>query len=294
MKLFKVLPLIACLGFVGCGESSTESTTESNKVEQTSTNKVEQVQANQAKEGSAANQEYVSPLPDDAPVYKVATTGKQLPFTFKNESGLLQGIDIDIIRAIGELEGFKVEFYQEPWNGLFATVKQGERDLAVSSISYTDERAGKYTLSKPYMFVPSAIVYKKSKFNIKGLNDLEGLKVGALEGSIQIEEVKSNVKDITVIPAKSMYLTYTQLLRDETDAVISDMQELQYRSTEYPDYEFEFVSYGSEDDPSSHFVMMINPNDAELKEKVNDGIDKLKAQGKFDEIQAKWLKKKKK
>ncbi len=288
MKLFKVLPLIACLGFVGCGES----TTESNKAEQTSTNKVEQVQTEQAKKESDTNQEYVSPLPDDAPVYKVATTGTQPPFTFKNEAGLLQGIDIDSIRAIGELEGFKVEFYQEPWKKLFTTVEQGKRDLAISSISYSDERAKKYTLSKPYLFVPPAIVYKKSKFNIKGLSDLEGLNFGALDGSIQIEDVKSSVKDITIVPSKTMYLAYTNLVRDETDVVAGDMQELQYRAIEYPDYEFTVVPYRTEEEPSAHFVIMMNKDNVELAKKVNDGIDKLKAQGKFDDIEAKWLKKK--
>ncbi len=285
MKLFKLLPLITCLSFIGCGESATES----NKVEQASTAKVEQVQSNQAERKPTANQEYVSPLPDDAPIYKVATMGTYAPFTFKDESGLVQGIDIDIIRAIGESEGFKVEFYPDSWQKLFPSVVEGKRDLVISAVSYSNERAGKYSLSKPYLFVPPAIAYKKSKFKIKKLADLERLRLGSLKDTVQTKDVKAKVQNVTIIPAKTSYLAYTQLIRDESDAIIGDMQELQYRNVQYPDHELTVVPYRTKEDPSSHFVIMANKGNTELMKKINAGIDKLKAQGKIAEIEAKWL-----
>ncbi len=280
MKLLKILPLIACLGFVGCSKTSSE---------EVSTEKAESP-AKATMTETVKQKEYVSPLPDSAPTYKVATSGMQPPFTFRGDAGLLQGIDIDSMRRIGEEAGFKVEFYQEPWKEIFTSIEDGERNLAMSSISYSDVRAQKYNLSHSYLFVPPAIVYRKSdKIHPTKLSDLNGLRVGALDGSIQIEDVKAGASNVTIIPAQTLYLAYTQLVRNESDVILGDMQELQYRGIEFADYNFAVAPYRTEAEPSAHFVVLMNKKDTELLEKVNAAIDKLKEQGEFKKIEKKWL-----
>ncbi len=280
MNLLKVLPLIACLGFVGCGDAPSKEASEAKAESTVKTAKVETVK----------QQEYVSPLPDTAPTYKVATSGKQPPFNFRGDKGLLQGIDIDVMRKIGEEAGFKVEFYEEPWKKVFTSIEEGERNLAISSISYSDTRAKKYNLSHSYLFVPPAMIYRKAD-NIQPtkLSDLSGLKIGALDGSIQVEDAKAGAKNITIVPAKTLYLAYTQLMRGESDVILGDMQELQYRTKEFPDYKFEVTPYRTEAEPSAHFVVLMNKKDTELLAKVNTAIDKLKKQGEFKKIENKWL-----
>ncbi len=117
MKILKILPLIACLGFVGCGKNTSENVNAEN-AETSSKAKTTEI---------AKQQEYVSPLPDTAPTYKVATSGMQPPFTFRGQTGLLQGIDIDAMRKIGEEAGFKVQFYQEPWKNIFTSIEEDKR-----------------------------------------------------------------------------------------------------------------------------------------------------------------------
>ncbi len=287
MKLLKILPLIAFLGVVGCGEKTTENV--GTKTEKAETS----VQSKTAKTTETVkHEEYVSPLPDTAPTYKVATSGVQPPFTFKGDAGLLQGIDIDAMRKIGEEAGFKVEFYQEPWKNIFTSVETGERQLAMSSISYSDTRAKKYNLSHSYLFVPPAMIYRESDGKeLAKLSDLSGLRVGALDGSIQVEDVKAGATNVTIVPAKTLYLAYTQLMRNESDVILGDMQELQYRTKEFPDYKFKVSPYRTEDEPSAHFVVLMNKKDTELQSKVNTAIDKLKEEGEFKKIEAKWLEK---
>ena len=38
----------------------------------------------------------------------------------------MQGTDVDSIRAIGEEQGFKVEFYKETWQDMFDSVETGK------------------------------------------------------------------------------------------------------------------------------------------------------------------------
>ncbi len=285
MKLLKILPLIACLGLISCGKSSSEAVDSEKSETETS------AKTTQTLETTVAQKEYVSPLPDTAPTYKVATSGMQPPFTFRGDTGLLQGIDIDAMRKIGEEAGFKVQFYQEPYKKIFTSIEEGNRRLAMSSISYSNKRAKKYNLSHSYLFVPPAIVYRKSdKKQPTRLSDLNGLRIGALDGSIQIEDAKAGAKNITIVPAKTLYLAYTQLIRNESDVILGDMQELQYRGKEFSDYGFKISPYRTEAEPSAHFVVLMNKKDKKLLTKVNKAIDKLKKQGEFKKIEAKWLK----
>src|SRR5690606_41744233 len=121
-QLYRVLPIMLSVGLFGCGNSTTQESSDAN--------------------GATDNKDnFVSQLPDTAPVIKVATTGTMPPFSFQDDYGNMQGIDIDSIRAIGEEQGFKVEFYKETWQNMFDSVASGGRDLAISGISYKDDRA---------------------------------------------------------------------------------------------------------------------------------------------------------
>lgn len=62
-------------------------------------------------------------------VIKVATTGKTLPMTFKDESGLFMGLDVELISRIAELEGLKPEFMHKH-NGLIYS-KELKRNASI-------------------------------------------------------------------------------------------------------------------------------------------------------------------
>ncbi|MFB2587298.1 substrate-binding periplasmic protein [Acinetobacter sp. c1-l78] len=230
---------------------------------------------------------FVSKLPANAPVYKVATTGKQPPFTYLDEYGNLMGMDIDIIRAIGEEQGFKVEFEVLPWPMVFPSVVDGKNDLAVSGISYNDERNEKYSLSKQYLFVPSAIMVKDS--NIKSLADLAGKRFTCMTAAKQCNDISKAVPTATVNDEATTYLSFAALAQGRTDAIGEDMQLLQYFAKKHPDQKVHIIPYETEKDLPAQQIIMAAKGRTELINKVNEGIDKLTASGKIKEIEKKWL-----
>lgn len=273
MKIsFRISLFVALvIGLVGCGNQSTSQSTDTT-AEKTATG------------------QYVSPLPDTAPVIKVATTGTQPPFSFQDEYGNMMGIDIDAIRAIGEQAGFKVEFYKEPWQNIFPSVVAGQRDLAISGISYSDERANNYLLSNPYLFVPSAIMYKDESLNIRGLADLKGLKFGGMQNAKQIGDViNSQTPDVSITPTQTVYLAYEKLIRGEVDAIAEDIHWLQFTEKQHPKYKVHIVAYEDESNPVAHQVIMMKKGNDELARKVNEGIAELKKTDEFTKIEQKWL-----
>lgn len=232
---------------------------------------------------------YVSPLPDSAPVVKVATTGTMPPFSFQDEYGNMMGIDIDAIRAIGEAAGFKVEFYQEPWQNLFPSVVSGHRDLAISGISYKPERAEMYSLSDSYFINPSAIMYKDTTMTVDGLYSLRGKRVATMTDSKQEDQIKAVGGYTELVSLSSTFLLYEALMQGKVDAVLQDEPLLKYTALNYPQHAVTIKPYENPEDPLSQQVVMLAKDNTKLLEQVNEGIAKIKADGRMQAIEDKWF-----
>lgn len=269
MQLYRVLPVVMSIGLFGCGDSSTQENTSAPVTEN--------------------KESFVSKLPDTAPTLKVATTGTMPPFSFQDDYGNMQGIDVDAIRALGEEQGFKVEFYKETWQNMFDTVESGSRDLAISGISYKDERDAKYGLSQPYFFNPAAIMYAKPELNINNLDDLQGKNISAMEGSKQVDQALAMGKYNNFSTRTTAFLQYEDLVQGKVDAILHDLPILQYTAKNHPEQKVIIVPYEGQDNPSAQQVILMAKGNTELIKKINDGITKLKAEGKFKEIEARWL-----
>lgn len=234
-------------------------------------------------------QQYVSPLPSNAPVVKVATTGTMPPFSYQDEYGNMMGIDVEVIRTIGEEMGFRVEFYQDTWANLFPSVVAGQRDLAISGISYNDERNGRYGLSDSYFINPSAVMYKDANMQVNGLASLRGKRVAAMTGSKQEEQMIAVGGYSELVSQPSTFLLFEALMQDRADAVLQDEPLLRYTAANYPQYELKITPYENPDDPGSQQVVLLAKGNTKLLAQVNEGIAKIKANGKLKAIEDKYL-----
>lgn len=162
--------------------------------------------------------------------------------------------------------------------------------LAISGISYSNERAQKYLLSDSYLFVPSAIMYKNPELNIKGLSDLKGLNFGGMQDAKQIGDViASRTPNVTITPTKTVYLAYEKLIRGEVDAIAEDIQWLEFTAKQHPQYKVQIVPYENESNPVAHQVIMLKKGNDELVRKINASIAYLKKSDEFNKIEKKWL-----
>lgn len=269
--VYQLLPVILSVGLISCSQPEFS---ENLQTAEATNNKKET---------------FVSKLPDSAPVIKVATTGTMPPFSFQDDYGNMQGIDIDAIRAIGETQGFKVEFYTETWQNMFDSVESGSRDLAISGISYKVDRDARYGLSNSYFFNPSAIMYAKSNLTINGLSDLKGLHVGGMEGTKQVDQVKEMGGYSDLSTTVTTFLLFEDLLQGKVDAIVQDLPLLQYTAANHPEHKVVIVPYEDESNPAAQQVILMAKGNDSLIAQVNEGIAKLKASGEFKKIEDKWL-----
>jgi polar amino acid transport system substrate-binding protein len=126
--------------------------------------------------------------PPPAKVYVVGTDAAYAPFESQNEKGEIVGFDIDVVTAIAQKGGFEVKFINTPWEGIFNTLTQGDRDLVVSAVTITEERKQTMDFSAPY-FDAYQLIAVKNDAKVTKFADLKKLKVGVQNGTTGDEVV---------------------------------------------------------------------------------------------------------
>lgn len=233
-------------------------------------------------------EEFKSKLPDNAPVVKVITSVGLPPFSYQDKSGNLQGIDIDVIRAVGEAQGFKVELTKQPFAEMFNQLEKGQYQIAIYDLSLTKERAEKFGHTIPYIYNPSVIVFKNDR-NITSLNDLKNLSVSTLANSKQsliIDKIETRQHD----KLATVFAQYQGLLQNTYDAIIQDKYLIEYLALSYPEHKIKMLEYEPETEMSAKVVMYTKKNDHELISKLNKGIESLQKSGEINRITKKHLK----
>ncbi len=171
------------------------------------------------------------------PEEKSFLAGKQLrlgvdsarpPFEFIDEKGVYSGISAGFIEACAKRLG--VEIVLVPGLNVGAAMKkmkEGEIDV-IPKISPEPERAKEILFTKPHATFASVIVTRQNVHNIKGVDDLQGLKVGVIKGLIVEERVKKDYPNLSLIPLPDVRTALIDLSAGKIDAYIEHMAIVSY------------------------------------------------------------------
>lgn len=270
--LYRALPIILSVGLFGCGNSSTQDNT--NAIGTTTENK----------------DNFVSKLPDSAPVIKVGTEANYAPYEFKDEYGNVTGFDIELMQYIGEDQGFKVEVYNDPWEGLFDNLDSKNRDMIAAGLTYSTERANKYLLSDAYAPLPTSLVYLDESLNIQSLNDLSRLRVGVLSNSEPYEYfMQGNYQLGALEQYPTTFAAVEAMAQDKVDAVVDDSGVLRYTLNDLPSLKPKYFDYEDIKANGARKVFLIHKNQPDLLKKVNLGLKELKEDGTYAKLTTKWF-----
>jgi len=88
--------------------------------------------------------------PGVPPTLRIGTTGAYQPLTFK-AGNKLQGMEIDLGKAVGDTLRIKTRFIELPREQLIAALEDGRIDVIMSGMSVTDQRARQVLFTRPYM-----------------------------------------------------------------------------------------------------------------------------------------------
>lgn len=274
--LYKVLPIILSVGLFGCGNSSTSNNAATQESTSTPTTK--------------GKDDFVSKLPDTAPVVKMGTEANYAPYEFKDEYGNVTGFDIELMNHIGESQGFKVEVYNDPWKKLFDNIDSKNRDMVAAGLTYSDERNSKYLLSDAYAPLPTSLVYLDDKLNIKSLNDLNDMRIGVLSDSEPYQFfAKGDYKVGALEQYPTTFAAVQAMAQDKVDAVVDDSGVIRYLLNDLSDLTPIYFDYEGIGADGARKVFLIDKNQPELLKKVNAGLEGLKKDGTYAVLTTKWF-----
>lgn len=221
-------------------------------------------------------------------VYSVGTDAAYAPFESQNEKGEIVGFDIDIVRAVAQKAGVEVKFVNTPWEGIFNALKQGDRDLLVSSITITDERKQSMDFTAPY-FDAHQLIAVKGDSKVARFDDLKTLRVGVQTGTTGDETIsKLQGKNSTNIKRfESTPLALKELEAGGIDAVVADNGVVINYVANNAVSKFKTVNDAAF--VPEQYGIAVRKGNAELLGKLNLGLATIRADGTYDRIHAKYL-----
>ena len=229
-----------------------------------------------------------APAPAPAKVYVVGTDAAYAPFESQNDKGEIVGFDVEVVQAVAKKAGIEVKFVNTPWEGIFNTLAQGDRDLVVSAVTITAERKQTMDFSDPYFDAQQLIAVKENS-KVSKFADLKKLKVGVQTGTTGDEAVTKLLgKTSSAIKRfESTPLALKELEAGGVDAVVADNGVVINYVANNPGGKFKSIT-DKEFVPEQYGIALKKGN-AELQGKVNKGLADIKADGSYDAIYTKYF-----
>ena len=222
-------------------------------------------------------------------VWKIATDTVFKPFEYYDESGEQVGIDLDILAAIAEDQGFTYEKNDLGWDSAIAACQAKQADGMIAGASITDERKESgWTFSDGYYYASQCMAVKGDS-EIAGFEDLDGLTVGVKNGTMGASYAES-LKDeygFSITMFEDSPTMYQAVAGGQVVACFEDTP-IMASSIQDGGLDIKIVE-GSENEGAPYGFAIFNEDSQELLDMFNAGLKNIVENGKYEEIVAKYL-----
>ncbi|MDY3973809.1 MAG: amino acid ABC transporter substrate-binding protein [Veillonella caviae] len=209
------------------------------------------------------------------------------PMGFRDEQGNLVGFDIDLAKEAAKRAGMEVEFKPIDWSSKEAELRSKHIDVLWNGLSITPEREKNILFSKPYLKGTQIIIVRNDS-DIKTKEDLKGKVVATQQGShveplVEADRMTYGFKDVKTY--SDFINAFMDLELGRVDALVVADDVGKYNMTKNPGkFKVTEGTYGA-DISGIGFRL----GDTALKEKFDDILKDMMADGTADKIAEKWF-----
>ncbi|MDD7794678.1 transporter substrate-binding domain-containing protein [Clostridium sp. 'White wine YQ'] len=222
--------------------------------------------------------------------YIISTDVTFAPFEFEQD-GKYTGIDVDLLAAIAKDQGFDYELKPMDFNGIIPALTSNQIDAAIAGMSITDERKKSVDFSEPYFESGVSMAVGVDNNSIKSLDDLKGKTVAVKKGTAgaKFAEGLKDKYGLNIKYFDNSPNMYQEVANKNSDVLFEDYPVIAYKISLDKDKPTLKV-VGDKQDLNSYGFAVNKGKNKELLDKFNAGLKKLKENGEYDKILAKYLK----
>ena len=217
------------------------------------------------------------------------TSATFAPFIYLDNTQKLSGIDVDVLNAIGDEMGVKIKLNNVGWEPIFQQTTNGEVDFGTGGITITDERKQSYDFTDPYYEATLFIVVKEGS-TIKSLQDLKDKKIAVQinsTGHVAAQKLQGKASP-NIMAYEDQPIAYKEVINGTADAAIADNAVITEYLKNNPDAKLKTI-----EDPAfakEYYGFMVKKGNKEVFDILNEGLKKIKENGKLAKITSQELK----
>lgn len=206
------------------------------------------------------------------------------PFEYMDDKGNIVGIDVDVLNAISDEMGFDYELRSVGWEPVFSQITTGEIDFGAAGITITEERKETYDFTDPYFEATLMIVVPEDNTDIKSIDDLKDKKIAVQINSTSHVAAQKLFGQASpnVMAYENQPIAYQEVINGTADAAIGDNAVILEYLKNNPDAKLKTI----EDDnfEKEYYGLMVKKGNEEVLNLLNEGLKKIKENGKLAEI----------
>ena len=216
------------------------------------------------------------------------------PFSYKTPEGNLGGFDYDIGNALCDEMKVKCQWVIQEFDGMIPSLKVRKIDAVLSSMSITDDRLKSVDFSEKYYHTPGKFAMKAGSLINDPLVDLKGKKVGVQRSSTYDRFATEQLEKagVEIVRYSSQNEAFLDLASGRLDATLADIVNTDESFIKTPAGKG-FALVGRDINDPKYFGrgagIALRKGDTANAARLNAAIDAIRANGKYQQIQAKYF-----
>ncbi len=203
------------------------------------------------------------------------------PFTYE-ENGSVYGFELDLLRLLGQEEGFQLIPRPMIWTDAQLSFLKGDADV-IGGLLKTEERLKQYTFTARPHGTFDILTFVRDDSDIRSADMLQGRKVAVQNGSIPLDLMR-NQTGVQVLAYDSEGEGLQALLRGDADAFVGGGSTTWFRIKQQNISGIRALAM-----PWKMHNLYFGVRDAKLLQSLDRGLEKLMADGRYDQLFRRWF-----
>ncbi len=220
-------------------------------------------------------------------IYAIGTDTSFPPFEFQDpDSKEFVGIDLDILAAVAEDQGFEYELNSLGFDAAVQALASGQVDGVIAGMSITDKRKENSDFSDAYFESGVTMAVKAGNDQIKSFEDLKGQNV-AVKANTMGRDFAESVKEqygFTTSTFDDSPSMYQEVLTGNAAACFEDDPVMRFGIQQGNGLQL----VGEKQTPNQYGFAVKKGENSELLKMFNEGLANIKENGTYDQILEKY------